>query len=64
MTGVSPPPDPAGIPIQGQCIVFRVAGDEHLATILGGRQIDARLFRLGEDLQIGVGADEIPVEAA
>jgi hypothetical protein len=41
-----------------------MAGDEHLATILGGGQIDARLFRLGEDLQIGVGADEIPVEAA
>lgn len=39
-----------------------MAGDEHLATILGGGQIDARLFRLGEDLQIGVGADEIPVE--
>ncbi len=29
--------------IQGQRIVFRVTGDEHLTTILGGRQIDSRL---------------------
>ena len=53
---------PLILPVQGQGIVFRVAGDEHLAAILGRRQIDPRLLRLGEDLQIGVGADEVTVE--
>ena len=39
-----------------------MTGDEHLTTILGGCQIDAGLCRFGKDLQVGVGADEIPVE--
>ena len=41
-----------------------MAGDEHLATILGGGQIDARLFRLGEDLQIGWARMRSPSKAA
>ncbi|MNC24755.1 hypothetical protein D3C75_728200 [compost metagenome] len=53
---------PPVLPVQGQGIVFGMAGDEHLAAILGRRQIDAGLLGLGEDLQIGLGADKIPVE--
>ena len=33
-------------------IVFRMSGDEHLASVRAGRQIDARFFRRGQYFQI------------
>ncbi len=53
---------PLILPIQSQGVVFGMAGDKHLATILGRRQIDPRLLWFGKDLQIGVGADEVAIE--